>query len=217
MNARKGRPSRLQLPDDPIPPVPLQKAAFARWLKCAPARVTEWTAKRILTAPAVQPDGLIRPQHAAEQLIAAGVIVRSAGSKTHTPTVAAGAILPARNSTRGTPAGQNVAPPSYDVSRAEHEALKVKLAGLDLAERRGDLVPRALADAVLFDACRALRDAWLNWPARVAAVMASRLKIDPALLMRELDGQVKAQLAAIADPSADWRTRSKEANGAIVA
>jgi hypothetical protein len=197
MPSRKGRPARLQIPEAPLPSEPLQKSAFARLIGCAPARITEFVSRGILRSPAITPAGLVVPALAVAQLVAAGSMLPRAGVP---------APRPALTETAATP-------PTYDQARAEHEALKVQMAELKLAERRGELVPKALADHVLFDCTRALRDSWIGWPPRVAAVMAAKLKVDPALLLAELDRAVKAHLAAVADPKADWRARSAASYG----
>ena len=49
---------------------------------------------------------------------------------------------------------------------------------LRLQERKGELVDRASAAALVFRLAREERDAWINWPARVAALMAAeRLRL----------------------------------------
>jgi hypothetical protein len=196
MQQRKGRPARLQIPEAPLPSEPLQKATFARLIGCAPARITEFVSRGILRPPAITPAGLVVPALAVAQLVAAGSMLPRAD-------------VPAPRA----PMTEAAAAPTYDQARAEHEALKVQMAELKLAERRGELVPKALADHVLFDCTRALRDSWIGWPPRVAAVMAAKLKVDPALLLAELDRAVKAHLAAVADPKADWRARSAASYG----
>ncbi len=185
-----------------LPPAPLQKAAFARWLGCAPSRITEWIARGSLTAPAVLPSGLIVADIAVDQLIAARILVSR-----HEPTSVSTTAQPPAAGNRGADPASGAAP-SYDSARATHESLKVRLTELKLLERRSELVPRALADAVLFDAARALRDAWQAWPARVAAVMAARLGVPPAASWRSWRPASATQLAAVADPAADWRLQS---------
>jgi hypothetical protein len=151
-------------------------------LQCSPPRVTSWTTNGTLTPPALTPDGLIVPSLAVEQLVAAGALLP-----------APGAVARPLN--------------GYDSGRTEHMALKVKLATLDLDERRQGLVPRSLADTVVHDCLRALRDSWEGWPARTAATMAARLGVDPGRLLAELEAGVKQQLEEIGDPRADWRAR----------
>jgi hypothetical protein len=195
MPTRTGRRPRLQVPAGPLLPEPITKAAFARLLGCAAPRVTEWTSRRVLTPPAVTAGGLIIPTLAVAQLLAAGAVL---------PRVDAAAP---RGDARGVAM-------TYDQARTASETLRAHSALADLRERNGELVSRALAEGVLFDIQRASRDAWLNWPARITAIVASRLGVDPARLLAELDREVKAQLSAIADPLADWRRRSKDLRGA---
>lgn len=48
----------------------------------------------------------------------------------------------------------------------------------DHAVKQGALVDRVAAEAAFFEEARAMRDAWIVWPARVAIEMADALKID---------------------------------------
>lgn len=73
---------------------------------------------------------------------------------------------------QGLPAGGNV---TFVQARTAHEIAKAHLARLKLQERRGELVDRARATALVFRLAREERDAWANWPARIAALMASEL------------------------------------------
>jgi hypothetical protein len=198
MPARTGRRPSLQIPTEPLSSEPVTKAAFARLIGCAKPRITEWIRAGVLTAPAVNAAGLVVPTLAVAQLVTAGSML---------PRAEATTAMSAPRATATMAADAPAQPMSYDAARAAHEVLKVRLAELELAERRGELVSKALSDHVLFSACRALRDAWQGWPARHAAVMASRLKVDPALLLAELDRAVRDQLTAVADPKADWGER----------
>ncbi len=73
---------------------------------------------------------------------------------------------------QGLPAGGNV---TFVQARTAHEIAKAHLTRLKLQERRGELVDRARATALVFRLAREERDAWANWPARIAALMASEL------------------------------------------
>lgn len=195
MTQRNGRRPSLKIPAEAAFDECVSKSQFARILESHPSRITQLIKDGILKPPALTPEGMVVTALAFEQLLAAGSILPRADAAAPRAVAAVASDAPGDAMT-------------YDEARAAHETLKVKLAELDLAERRGELVPKALADHVLFDCTRALRDAWLGWPARHAAVMASRLKVDPALLLAELDRAVRDQLAAVADPKADWRARS---------
>ena len=50
-----------------------------------------------------------------------------------------------------------------------------------LQKLKGELIDRARAMALVFRLAREERDAWVNWPARVAALMAAELGRDDAI------------------------------------
>ncbi len=67
--------------------------------------------------------------------------------------------------------------------------------------KQGKLVDRAEAEAAFFDEARAIRDAWLAWPARVAIEMADALKVDARTLTQVLATYVQQHLAELGEPS----------------
>ena len=60
-------------------------------------------------------------------------------------------------------------------ARTANEVLKAQERRLRLQQMKGELVDRAKAVAQVFRLARDERDAWVNWPARVTAVMAAEL------------------------------------------
>ena len=50
----------------------------------------------------------------------------------------------------------------------------------------------------MFRLAREERDAWVNWPARVAALMAAEAGVDIALLQRVLETHVRTHLDELA-------------------
>jgi hypothetical protein len=88
---------------------------------------------------------------------------------------------------------------------------------LAIQKRKGTLVDRARAEALVFRLARQERDTWVTWPARVAALMAAEVAaevekqsgnpvrparpviIEAAILQRVLETHVRAQLEALAD------------------
>ncbi len=83
-----------------------------------------------------------------------------------------------------------------DAKRAQTEAER---AALELKARRGDLVDRARAVAHVFKLAREERDAWLNWPARVSALMAAELGVDPHKMHVTLEKYVRDHLIDLAE------------------
>lgn len=82
---------------------------------------------------------------------------------------------------------------------------------LAIQKKKGTLVDRARADALVFRLARQERDAWVTWPARVAAPMAAQvaadvekqsgkpLVIEAATMQRVPEAHVREQLEAFTD------------------
>ena len=78
-------------------------------------------------------------------------------------------------------------------------ALKVEAQRLALDESKRRLVDVAEADATIDEVAGAMRDALLNWPARVAGVIAAELGVDPHLLQTILQQHITDLLTEAAD------------------
>jgi len=74
-------------------------------------------------------------------------------------------------------------------ARTANEVLKAQERRLRLQQMKGELVDRAKAVAQVFRLARDERDAWVNWPARVAAMIAAELEVDPHRLHTVLERQ----------------------------
>ena len=78
-------------------------------------------------------------------------------------------------------------------------ALKVDAQRLALDESKRRLIDVAEADATIDEVAGAMRDALLNWPARIAGVIAAELGVDPHLLQTILQQHVAELLTETAD------------------
>lgn len=94
---------------------------------------------------------------------------------------------------------------SFLRARMANEVLKAQTARVRLEKMKGELVDRSKATATVFDLARRERDAWLNWPPRVAANMAAEIGIDPHLLEQTLDRYLRLHLADMAEVKIDLR------------
>jgi hypothetical protein len=88
---------------------------------------------------------------------------------------------------------------TYMQARTANEVLKAQERRLKLQQIKGELVDRAKAVAHVFRLARDERDAWVNWPARAAAVIAAELQVDNHQLHTVLEQQVRAHLADLAE------------------
>jgi hypothetical protein len=84
-------------------------------------------------------------------------------------------------------------------ARTANEVLKAQERRLRLQQMKGELVDRAKAVAQVFRLARDERDAWVNWPARVAAMIAADLEVDAHKLHTVLERQVREHLNELAE------------------
>ena len=100
---------------------------------------------------------------------------------------------------------------SYLKARTALTVYQAQERQLAIQKKKGTLVDRARAEALVFRLARQERDVWVTWPARVAALMAAEVAaevekqsgkpvmIEAAILQRVLETHVREQLAALAD------------------
>jgi hypothetical protein len=100
---------------------------------------------------------------------------------------------------------------SYLKARTALTVYQAQERQLSLQKKKGTLVDRARAEALVFHLARLERDVWITWPTRVAALMAAQLSaemekaqgapvtIKTAILQRVLETHVREQLNALAD------------------
>ena len=84
-------------------------------------------------------------------------------------------------------------------ARTVNEVVKAQTNKVRLARLKGELVDRPQAIAQVFKLARAERDAWLNWPARVSAQMASQLGADAHALHVALEAAVREHLQELGE------------------
>ncbi|HVL21663.1 MAG TPA: hypothetical protein VM422_11910 [Amaricoccus sp.] len=88
-------------------------------------------------------------------------------------------------------------------AKTANEVLKSQERRLKLQKLKGELVDRARAEALVFRLARETRDAWVNWPARAAALIAAELGIEPAAMQKVLEAHVRAHLDELAEVRLD--------------
>jgi hypothetical protein len=89
--------------------------------------------------------------------------------------------------------------PSFLQARTANEVLKAQERRLRLQRLKGELIDRARATAQVFTLARQERDAWVQWPARVAADLAAELGMETHTVQTALETAVKAHLAELAE------------------
>jgi hypothetical protein len=83
-------------------------------------------------------------------------------------------------------------------AKTANEVLKSQERRLKLQKLKGELVDRAQAEALVFRLARQERDAWVNWPARAAALIAAEVGLEPAAMQKVLEAHVRAHLDELA-------------------
>jgi hypothetical protein len=84
-------------------------------------------------------------------------------------------------------------------ARTANEVLKAQERRVRLQRIKGELVDRAKAVAQVFRLARDERDAWVNWPVRIAAMMAAELEVDARKLHTVLERHVREHLGELAE------------------
>jgi hypothetical protein len=88
-------------------------------------------------------------------------------------------------------------------AKTANEVLKSQERRLKLQKLKGELVDRARAEALVFRLARETRDAWVNWPARAAALIAAELGLDPATMQKVLEAHVRSHLDELSEGRID--------------
>lgn len=97
--------------------------------------------------------------------------------------------------------------PQVGESIARKEHFLSLLRELEYREKDGALVDLAVAEQVLFEAARAARDAWLNFPAKVGPQLAAQLGLEADKVTEALSAYVHKQIAEIGEPDGDFAPR----------
>lgn len=152
----------------------------------------------------VEPDGTIDPAKADAAWARSTEPGRSRAKPEKLKPVADAAVGSVRETLKeqGLPASGSV---TFVQARTAHEIAKAHLARLRLQERKGELVDRARATALVFRLAREERDAWANWPARVAALMAAELGVEAHPMQKLLETHVRSHLAELAEIRPEFR------------
>jgi len=100
---------------------------------------------------------------------------------------------------------------SYLKARTALTVFQAQERQLAIQKKKGALLDRARAEALVFRLARQERDVWVTWPARVSALMAAELAaeverqsgkpvgIEAGIMQRVLETNVREQLEALAD------------------
>ncbi len=96
-----------------------------------------------------------------------------------------------RESGEPAPAAGNM---TFVQARTANEVIKAQERRIRLGKLKGDLVDRARAAATVFALARRERDAWVQWPARAAALIAAELQVDPHRVSQVLEAHVRRHL-----------------------
>lgn len=91
-----------------------------------------------------------------------------------------------------------------DMSKEEASRVKENylalLTRLEFQQKDGQLIELEQAEKVLFDCFRAQRDSWLNWPSRVAPLMAADLDVPADRMTEVLAEHVHKHITSLGEP-----------------
>jgi hypothetical protein len=163
----------------------ITKTDLARRLKISASRVSTFVQRGL----PVRPDGLL-DQAAALEWISANV----ARTERRRPIVQGG-----RPNGRPPLAAPKDGSASYGEARRLYEILKTQRLKLEVDKLRGRLLEREDVTTEIFELGRQYRDAWLNWPSRVAALLAAKWGIEALQVQRDLDAEVRSHLGSLVD------------------
>ncbi len=86
----------------------------------------------------------------------------------------------------------------YLAERTRYTRHAADLKQLQADERSGSLIERETVEKAVFELSRQTRDAWSNWPSRVASLMAADLGVDSVLAAVTLEKYVRKHLGELA-------------------
>ena len=89
--------------------------------------------------------------------------------------------------------------PSYTKIKTAHELYKAQMTQLALQEKKGQLIHKDMVKTQVYKLGRQVRDSWLNWPARISALMAAELGVDEHTLHTTLERYVREHLHDIGE------------------
>lgn len=118
------------------------------------------------------------------------------------PAVAVDAVSETIAGAGGNPSGLT----TFVEARTANEVLKAQQRKLALDKANRNVVDFDKVKALVFRIGRQERDAWLNWPARVAAIIAAEVGVDGMLMRVALDKHVREHLNELSEielPSAE--------------
>jgi hypothetical protein len=110
-----------------------------------------------------------------------------------------------RETVAGVPVVQSAEGSRLKNAVAHKEDFAGRLKELEYLQKSGELIEIDVARRILFDEFRAARDAWLNWPTRFAAVIASELGVEADRVAGTLTTYVHKQLASLGEPDGQFR------------
>lgn len=89
---------------------------------------------------------------------------------------------------------------SFDEARRVKENFLALLTKLEYEKEDGQLVELSVAESILFAEFRGQRDAWMNWPSRVAPIMAADLGVPADRMTEVLIEHVHKQITSLGEP-----------------
>jgi hypothetical protein len=135
-------------------------------------------------------------------------VIETPVSSAPTPQRGTTPIVPASAAAAGSGSsfdGCKAAGATFAQARTAHEVAKAQKARIQVDRLKEEVVDRARASALVFKLARQERDAWITWPARVAAQMALEAGIDAHTMQTLLETYVRDHLGELAAIEPNFR------------
>jgi hypothetical protein len=202
----------------------LSRRAYARYRGVSESAVRKAIAEGRIS---LELDGTIDPAKADAAWRSASNPIRPHNARASEPAVPPAATAPVPPAPKRAEPGPSLRPPArptapaageaasesgetavvggFAQARTVNEVLKAQERRVRLQKQKGELVDRARATATVFALARRERDAWIQWPARAAALIAADLQADPHRVEQVLEAHVRAHLAELAGIAVELR------------
>ncbi|PHM22659.1 hypothetical protein [Xenorhabdus budapestensis] len=89
---------------------------------------------------------------------------------------------------------------SFDEARRIKENFLALLTKLEYEKEDGQLIELSVAESILFTEFRGQRDAWMNWPSRIAPIMAADLGVPADRMTEVLIEHVHKHITGLGEP-----------------
>ncbi len=174
----------------------ITQAAFAREQGVSPQAVTKWVERGLIVfvGKLVDSDASLKKleRHRSRNSTASSKTVDGCAAENESPTEAAERIL-----------RELGADMDMEEAKRVKENFLALLNKLEYEKKSGTLIDIEAARRILFEEARKQRDAWLNWPMKIAPMIAADLGIEADRITELLNRYVHQQISQLGEMAAN--------------